>query len=388
VKRLVFSAIVAIVIFAMDVRPACSEHRSGVGIWSHENLVAWEVVPFDANKRNPEARAEMLDRLGFKRFAYDWREEHIPTFDEEIDTLKRHQIDLLAWWFPFEPDDPEAIQTLETFKRHGICPQLWVMQSLKGMPQTPEAWDKLLPSGLRMAKTTEEWDHFSPEQRATIQSVQRHEFDRVNASPTTPDGLRERLIHESDRIYALASLAEPYGCAVELYNHNGWFGMVDNEIAIIKRLNSRGITNVGIVYNFNHARDAWHDDTKGFPAIWSRIRPYVVAVNITGIGPNGEDLFPSQGVKDLSMMRTIQQSGWRGPIGLIAEKGGDAETTLVAYLRGFDWLMKEIEAPGSGGPRPFPVVSIHGVDSAVHGDVWAHENLLSWCVGTHLAPSR
>ena len=42
----------------------------------------------------------MLERLGFKHFAYDWRAEHIPTFDAEIEALKRHGIALDAFWLP------------------------------------------------------------------------------------------------------------------------------------------------------------------------------------------------------------------------------------------------------------------------------------------------
>jgi hypothetical protein len=31
----------------------------------------------------------MLEKLGFKNFAYDWREKDVPTFDAEIAALKR-----------------------------------------------------------------------------------------------------------------------------------------------------------------------------------------------------------------------------------------------------------------------------------------------------------
>src|SRR5581483_4892620 len=37
------------------------------------NLHAWCAVPFDAKKRGPEERAEMLQKLGFQHFVYDWR---------------------------------------------------------------------------------------------------------------------------------------------------------------------------------------------------------------------------------------------------------------------------------------------------------------------------
>ena len=33
------------------------------GIFSRDNLVAWCIVPFDASKRGPKERAEMLERL-------------------------------------------------------------------------------------------------------------------------------------------------------------------------------------------------------------------------------------------------------------------------------------------------------------------------------------
>jgi hypothetical protein len=55
------------------------------GLFGRPNLTAWCVVPFDAKKRGPEQRAEMLHRLGFRNFAYDWREKDVPTFDAEVE---------------------------------------------------------------------------------------------------------------------------------------------------------------------------------------------------------------------------------------------------------------------------------------------------------------
>src|SRR5213075_39483 len=48
------------------------------GVFSRDNLVAWCIVPFDAKHRGPKDRADMLVRLGIKRVAYDWRDQHIP----------------------------------------------------------------------------------------------------------------------------------------------------------------------------------------------------------------------------------------------------------------------------------------------------------------------
>src|SRR3974390_3469309 len=95
-------------------------------LFDRTNLVAWCIVPFDAKKRGPEERAAMLEKLGFKLFAYDYRAEHVPTFDAEMEALQRHHIRLLAWWFPGELN-AEARLILDVLKRHGERGvQLWV----------------------------------------------------------------------------------------------------------------------------------------------------------------------------------------------------------------------------------------------------------------------
>lgn len=43
-----------------------------------KNYFAWCIVPFDNQNRTPEQRIEMLKRLGFTSYAYDWREKHLP----------------------------------------------------------------------------------------------------------------------------------------------------------------------------------------------------------------------------------------------------------------------------------------------------------------------
>src|SRR5690606_24316374 len=49
--------------------------------FARENLVAWCIVPFDSRQRSPAERAAMVKRLGLNRVAYDWREEHVATFE-------------------------------------------------------------------------------------------------------------------------------------------------------------------------------------------------------------------------------------------------------------------------------------------------------------------
>ena len=61
---------------------AAAKRPSGRRLFAPDNLMAWCIVPFDAKKRGPEERAEMLKTLGLRRFAYDWRDEHLPTLDQ------------------------------------------------------------------------------------------------------------------------------------------------------------------------------------------------------------------------------------------------------------------------------------------------------------------
>ena len=282
---------------------------SGPDLWKLDNLYPWCMVPYDGLHRGPEARAALIEKLGFKQFVYDWREINVPEFDTEIEALQKHNIKLLGWWFPGSAADPHAKIILDAFKRHDVHPQLWVVAG-------------------------GDWTH-------------------------SPDEQTDRVNQVADRINALVKFAQPYGCTVELYNHNGWSGSEDNELAIIARLKELGTTSVGMVYNFSHAHDGDHNDITDFPAIWARIQSHVVAVNVSGMGDVWQnEIWPSQGNHEVAMMKTIQDSGWSGPVGIICENGGgkvDAEVNLTSELKGLAWCAAEIQQPGSGGPRPFPL---------------------------------
>ncbi|MCK4750150.1 MAG: hypothetical protein KAT15_24005, partial [Bacteroidales bacterium] len=68
-------------------------------MFDNENLIAWCIVPFDAVRRSPEERAGMLNDLGISQLAYDYRDEHLASFGEEIRVLAEHGIELRAVWF-------------------------------------------------------------------------------------------------------------------------------------------------------------------------------------------------------------------------------------------------------------------------------------------------
>ena len=276
---------------------------AGYELFARTNLLAWCLVPFDAKKRGPEERAAMLEQLGFKMFAYDYRAEHIPTWDAEMDALKKHGVRLTAWWFPTVLND-EARKILGVLERHQIRAQLWVMGG--GGPVKNEE-----------------------EQKA-------------------------RVVSEAKRIQPIAEAAAKIGCTVALYNHGAWFGEPENQIAIIKQLRGAGVTNVGIVYNLHHG----HAHLARFPALLEKMKPHLVALNLNGMVRDGETtgrkILPlGQGSLDLSLLKTIRDSGWHGPLGLLNHTDEDAEARLRDNLAGFDWLVPQLRSQ-TPGPRPVP----------------------------------
>src|ERR671913_474188 len=92
-------------------------------LFDKNNLVAWCIVPFDAKKRGPEERAQMLAGLGLKKLAYDWRDKDIPTFDQELDALNRHKIKLHAFWLTSGPNPEQEKNVgavLDFLKRRNV----------------------------------------------------------------------------------------------------------------------------------------------------------------------------------------------------------------------------------------------------------------------------
>ena len=62
----------------------------------------------------------MLKELGITRCAYDWREEHVPTFEQEILEYKKHGIEYFAFWSTHE-------EAFRLFEKYDLHPQIWQM---------------------------------------------------------------------------------------------------------------------------------------------------------------------------------------------------------------------------------------------------------------------
>ena len=245
----------------------------------------------------------MLERLGFTLFAYDYRAEHLPSFDAEMEALKRHHVELLAWWFPATLNH-EARLILDVLKRHGRRPQLWIT------------------GGGELVRDP-------AEQQARIEA-------------------------EAQRIRPIAEEAAKIGCTVALYNHGGWFGEPENQVAIIQHLTAAGVTNAGIVYNLHHG----HGHLDRFGELLATMKPHLVALNLNGMVRRGDQLGKQilplgQGDLDLHLLRVIRDSGWRGPVGILNHTDEDAEGRLRDNLDGLNWLVARLDGRPAG-PKPTP----------------------------------
>lgn len=292
-----------LLLLLLALPPSSALCAQSYDLLAKSNLVAWCIVPFDGKKRGPEERAAMLEEIQVKRLAYDYRREHIPTFDAELKALARHNIELTAWWFPGTLNE-EALLILDVLKRHGVKTQLWI--SGGGKPTRTEA-----------------------EQKA-------------------------RVAAEAARIKPLAEAAAAQGCTVGLYNHGGWFGEPENQIAIIKHLREQGIQNVGIVYNQHHG----HPHLERFAELLAIMKPYLLALNLNGMTRNGDrigkKILPiGQGDLDVSLLRVIQQSGWQGPVGILNHTSEDARARLLDNLEGLEWVRDQMDGKRAS-PRPVP----------------------------------
>lgn len=307
IKRIeIACALMVAFLMSTDLSAQTSEAQEAEDIWASSNLIAWEVPTFDLVKRSSEERAKMLEDLGFRNYAYlstgdplgkpDINTSQLD-IDEEIAAMRRHGIAFRAWYFWINvddpADDPNVGRTLEAFKRHDIHPDIWLPQSFAD----PHAESK-------------------------------------EGFPSNPQEQSRRVTREAARVAALAKLVAPYGCRVSIYNHRGWFGMMDNQLAILDRLKELGITNVGMVYNFSHAQSPIHDDSQSFAELWARIKRHVTTVNVYITQP-----------RHLEMVRIIQESGWNGSVGLLPF-GGNSEIGFRNALWMTKWSTSQAASVG------------------------------------------
>jgi len=253
-------------------------------LFDKPNLAAWCIVPFDKAKRTPEARAEMLAKMGIKKGAYDWRQEHVVEFEREILAYQKHGIEMFAFWGVHD----EAFRLFEKYKLH---PQLWVMLKVAG--DTDEAKIKVAAEAL-------------------LPTLER---------------------------------AKKIGSQVGIYNHGGWGGEPENMIAVCEFLKkNHGIDNVGIVYNLHHG----HSHLDRLPKVLAAMKPWLLCLNLNGMDiagdTKGRKILPlGVGTQDVTVLRQVRASGYSGPIGILNHTNEDAEGRLLDNLDGLKWLVPQLD---------------------------------------------
>lgn len=260
-------------------------------LFSKKNLVAWCVVPYDNVKRNPQQRAAMLKELGITQLAWDWRKEHLPVMDEEIKTLRSNNIKLKAVWFWVNGASGEVLDEdnafiLKTLKENNVRTELWL-------------------------------------------SFNNRYFEGISDE--------EKLKKAVQAVGLIRDKAKEIGCTVHLYNHGSWFGEPENQVKIIESL---GASDVGIVYNFHHARH----QTNEFPNLLRIMKPYLSTVNINGMKEGGPMIMTvGQGDKELWMLEQLRDSGYKGSIGILGHVDDeDAKVVVRRNLEGLKMLLTKM----------------------------------------------
>lgn len=262
-------------------------------LFARDNLVAWCIVPFDSQKRGPDERVAVLKELGFKKYAYDWRAEHLPTFDHELDLLKKEGIELTSVWFPAGLND-EAKTILGLLEKHGIKTQLWITMG--------------------------------------------------DPAPNKSD--EEKVEAAASALRPIAEAAGKIGCRVSLYNHGSWFGEPENQLKVVEKI---GRDNVGIVYNLHHG----HDHLDRFAKMLDAIIPHLDALNLNGMDDDGERkgrkiLALGEGERDLQLLKVIAASKYQGPIGILGHTNDDMRLRLMDNLDGLEWLRPQVAGKEAG----------------------------------------
>jgi len=269
--------------------------ESVVDIYAKENLVAWCIVPFDGKKRGPAERAAMCAKLGLKQIAYDWRAEHVPTFEQEILEYQKHGLGYFAFWGVHE-------EAFRLFEKYDLHPQIWTMLAA--------------PAG----KTD-----------------------------------KERVRSVVAQLLPLVKRTHQMGCQLGLYNHGGWGGEPENMVAVCEFLQQSGDGgHVGIVYNLHHA----HDRIDDFAKIVELMKPHLRCLNLNGMTRDGDrrgqKILPlGEGEFDVALLKTIRDSGYRGPIGIIGHTQDDVELRLRDNLDGLAWIRPQLDGRPAG-PKPTP----------------------------------
>lgn len=63
-----------------------------------DNLYPWCIVAFDSLERSPSERIQMMNELGFTKYAYDWRDHHLDGSQKELSLAQESNIEIISVW--------------------------------------------------------------------------------------------------------------------------------------------------------------------------------------------------------------------------------------------------------------------------------------------------
>lgn len=267
----------------------------------------------------------MLSDLGLTGEVWDWRDEHVAQFGEELDALAARNLTMRGLWAPSVVPESGPTGTIDTnvagfveeLARRDLTPDLWACAEF-GSPGPVE----VLPQAEQSGRVRRFADHLEP----------------------------------------LAAVAEQNGMRVGLYNHLGWFGEPENQIEIIDLLAGRGFTNVGLVYQQHHG----HHHLDRWPALVATMKPHLFTLGLNGMVEGahwgGRKIHPlGHGPRDVELMRVVVDSGWTGLVTIMSHTMDDAEARLRDNLEGLAW----IEGKLRGDPAELP-------EARVPEPTWPH----------------
>ncbi len=261
----------------------CSEEKSHR--FDAENVIAWCIVPFDAKERTPQQRIDMLKELGISRYAYDWREKHIPEMAEEFELAASNGIEVSAVW-------------------------LWIDARNDTVGALSASNEKLFDAIRETGIQTDIWMSFNS-----------NYFDSLTQAQALERGI--------EMVDFLSQKAEGLGCRLALYNHGDWFGNPMNQVQIIQALPKRKL---GIIYNFHHL----HEDLGAYEQAVTDILPYLWTVNLNGMREEGPKILTiGEGDEERDMIKLLIDKGYEGPWGVLGHiETEDVRVVLERNLKG------------------------------------------------------
>ncbi len=284
--KLIYFFLICFVIFSC-AKQTKSSH-------SFEELTPWCIVNFDSLERSPIDRINMLKKMGFTKYGYEWDERHLIEMKEEFKLAKENNIEIMSIF-------------------------LWLNAKRDSI-------GKLSPSNKRMLSILKDVEY-----KPTIWlSFSNNYFEDLNQEQSISLAIEfiKFIKFEADKI----------GCKVALYNHHGWFGNPHNQVKIIELLPQDSLS---MVYNFHHA----HQYLDEFPEIAKKIKPYLSYVNINGMRKEGPQILTiGEGDHEVDMLNILLKEGFVGPWGILGHiESEDVQKVLERNVNGLKSLKSRID---------------------------------------------